>query len=155
MLTNKDFPKEQGQIGGFSLLEVLCALGILALVFSLLFQGLGQGERASRALEQKKDLLAVKKALKRELKHNPALLSENRLLQDGPLFYLSFSQTEPGLKVNKNLTFSQDYTGRDAFVVYAHALDAPSSSLCVRLDLHPLSLRGKVAEAAYSFPLCL
>ncbi len=143
----------KGTVAGFSLTEVLCALGTLGLVVALFMQGLGQIELGKRALEEKARLLAVKEALKRELIYHPPPLLGTRLLKEGPLVYLSFASKELGLK--EGMVLSPHYTGGEALVVYASSLEPKGGAVCVKLDLCPLSLNGAMGESWYSFPFCL
>ncbi len=152
MILNAKRPLK-GTVVGFSLMEVLCALGALGLVVALLFQGLGHMERGRRASEQKKTLLALKEALKRELIYHPPPLLATKLLQEGPLVYLDCSQTR--LEIEDGMRLSPNYSGRETFVVYARPLESTMGAMCAQLDLCPLYLNGVVGESLYSFPFCL
>ncbi len=160
MLTPPVFPtilnakrSRKASVASFSLMEVLGALGALGLIVALLFQGLGHIDGAQRASEQRKTLLTLKEALKRELIYHPPPLLATKLLQEGPLVYLDYCPGE--LEIEEGIRLSPTYSGRETFVVYARPLESIMGTVCVQLDLCPLYFNGVVGESLYSFPFCL
>ncbi len=139
---------------GFSLLEVVFALGTLGLVLGLLFQGLNQVEGTGDLLKKKNRILAARDALRLALKlQTPDDLAE-KMTHPGPLFCVFFREDEPELRPCEGPALPLNKDDVPDFLVYGRPLDAKPIANAVYLSLHPVSFRGLAGEAAYAFPFC-